>query len=76
MPQVKVIVEKHCDGYVAYPLGLRGVVVGQGRSFEAALADVKSAIRSHVKTFGKGVLKADSRVLDAFIVEAEVPTCP
>ena len=27
---VKIIVEKHRDGYVAYPLGLKGVVVGQG----------------------------------------------
>ena len=28
--QVKIIVEKHPDGYVAYPLGLKGVVVGEG----------------------------------------------
>jgi len=28
--QFKIIVEKHPDGYVAYPLGLKGVVVGQG----------------------------------------------
>lgn len=26
--QFKIIVEKHTDGYVAYPLGLKGVVVG------------------------------------------------
>ena len=30
MKQYKVIVEKHPDGYVAYPLGIRGIVVGQG----------------------------------------------
>jgi hypothetical protein len=30
MRQVKVIIEKHADGYVAYPLGLKGVVVGEG----------------------------------------------
>ena len=28
--QVKIIVEKHSDGYVAYPLGLKGVVVSEG----------------------------------------------
>ena len=28
--QFKVIVEKHSDGYVAYPFGLKGVVVGEG----------------------------------------------
>jgi len=31
MRQYKIIVEKHPDGYVAYPLGLKGVVVGQGQ---------------------------------------------
>lgn len=50
--QVKIIVERHDDGYVAYPLGLRGVVVGEGDSYEAALADVESAIRFHYETFG------------------------
>ena len=28
MTNIKVIVEKHADGYIAYPLGLKGVVVG------------------------------------------------
>lgn len=56
MRQFKVIVEKHPDGYVAYPLGLKGVVVGQGDTCEDALADVKSAIRFHVETFGNEVL--------------------
>ena len=35
MRQIKVIVEKHVDGYVAYPLGLKGVVVGEGNTYEA-----------------------------------------
>ena len=56
MKQLKIIVEKHPDGYVAYPLGLKGVVVGQGDSYEDALSDVKSAIRFHVESFGKAVL--------------------
>jgi predicted RNase H-like HicB family nuclease len=73
MRQVKLIVEKHADGYVAYPVGLKGVVVGQGDTYEAALADVKSAIRFHVETFGPGVLEdEDSPVLEAFVAEAEV----
>ncbi len=50
---VKIIVERHSDGYVAYPLGLRGVVVGQGDSYEAAITDVRSAIDFHVETFGR-----------------------
>ena len=61
MRQVKIIVEKHADGYVAYPLGLKGVVVGEGSSYEEALADVKSAIRFHIETFGAEVLPAETR---------------
>jgi predicted RNase H-like HicB family nuclease len=53
---IKIIIEKHRDGFVAYPLGLQGVVVGQGDTYEAALADVKSAIRFHIATFGDKVL--------------------
>jgi predicted RNase H-like HicB family nuclease len=71
---VKIIVEKHSDGYVAYPLGLQGVVVGEGDSYEAALADVKSAIRFHVETFGKDVLRGESPILEAFVAETEVAT--
>ena len=52
MDQIKIIVERHSDGYVAYPLGLMGVVVGQGDTYEAALSDVESAIHFHVETFG------------------------
>ena len=44
MRQFKMIVEKCPEGYVAYPLGLKGVVVGEGDTYEEALADVKSAI--------------------------------
>ena len=53
---------------------MKGVVVGEGESYEAALADVKSAIRFHVETFGPGVLDADadSPVLEAFIAETGV----
>ncbi len=53
--QIKIIVEKHTDGYVAYPLGLKGVVVGEGDTYEEALADVKSAIRFHLETFGPDI---------------------
>lgn len=72
MRQIKVIVEKHPDGYVAYPLGLKGVVVGEGDTYEEALADAKSAIRFHVETFGKDVLDSEEPVLEAFVAEAGV----
>lgn len=70
--QLKLVVEKHADGYVAYPLGLKGVIVGEGDTYEAALADVKSAILFHIETFGKEVLESDTPVLEAFVAELGV----
>ena len=61
MKPIKILVEKHPDGYVAYPLGIKGVVVGQGDTYEAALADVKSAIHFHLGTFGSDALEIDPR---------------
>jgi predicted RNase H-like HicB family nuclease len=52
MASIKIIVEKHPDGYVAYPLGVNGTVIGQGDTYEDALADVRSAIRAHIEAFG------------------------
>ncbi|MBI2872445.1 MAG: type II toxin-antitoxin system HicB family antitoxin [Chloroflexi bacterium] len=70
--QIKIVVEKTPDGYVAYPLGLKGVVVGQGNSYEEALSDVKSAIRFHIETFGTEMLELEPTVLEAFIAETGV----
>jgi predicted RNase H-like HicB family nuclease len=73
MRQFKIIVEKHPDGYVAYPLGLKGVVIGEGDTYEEALADVKSAIQFHIETFGPDtILDVDASVLEAFVAEAGV----
>jgi predicted RNase H-like HicB family nuclease len=52
MHQIKIIVEKHSDGYVAYPLGVEGIVVGEGDSYEETLADCTSALKFHIETFG------------------------
>lgn len=54
----KIVVAKHPDGYIAHPLGARGVVVGQGDSCAEALADVTSAIRFHMESLGTEVLQA------------------
>ncbi|MCL4296458.1 MAG: type II toxin-antitoxin system HicB family antitoxin [Anaerolineae bacterium] len=72
MKQFKVIVEKHHDTYIAYPLGLKGVVIGEGDTYEDALADVKSAIQFHIETFGAEVLDIEPPILEAFIAETAV----
>jgi len=70
--QLKIVVEKHPDGYVAYPLGIQGVVVGEGNTYEEALNDVKSAILFHIETFGEETLEVDTPVLEAFVAETAV----
>ncbi len=72
MKTVKIIVEKHADGYVAYPVGVEGVVVGQGDTFEEAMQDVRSALKFHVETFGPQVLEPETPALDAFVAEATI----
>jgi predicted RNase H-like HicB family nuclease len=69
---IKIIIEKHSDGYVAYPLGLKGAVIGAGDTYQEALADVKSAIRFHIETFGVEVLNTDEQALEAFVAETAV----
>lgn len=72
MKSFKIVVEKHEDGYVAYPVGTKGVVVGQGDTYQEALEDVQSAIQFHLESFGSDALEDDSPVLEAFIAETSV----
>lgn len=57
----KTVVERHTDGYVAYSVGLKGIVVGQGDTYKQALTDVLSAINFHIETFGSEVLLRQDR---------------
>jgi len=72
MRHIKIIIERHPDGYVGYPLGLRGPVVGEGDTCYGAFADVKSAIKSHIETFGDDILHDEPAVLEAFVAETDV----
>lgn len=72
MRQFKVIVEQHPDGYIAYPLGFKGSIVGEGETAAEAVADVTSAIRFSLETFGRDALEDELPVLDAFMTEVSV----
>ncbi len=72
MSSYKVVIERHSDGFVSYPLGLKGVVVGQGDTYDEALADVRSAISFHIETFGAEAFEGDSPVLEAFIDDTQL----
>ncbi len=73
MKQLKIIVEKHPEGYVSYPLGLKGIVVGEGNTYEEAVADVKSAIKFHIESFGKDVINEAASEVEVFVAETGVP---
>jgi predicted RNase H-like HicB family nuclease len=69
MSSIKIIVERHEDGFIAYPVGMRGAVVGEGDSYDEALADVRSAIQFHIETFGTGVM--DSGVFRDLVADTD-----
>lgn len=70
--KLKIIVEHHKDGFVAYPIGLKGIVVAQGDTRDEVMKEIKSAIEFHLDTFGEEDFNDDFPVLDAFISETEV----
>jgi predicted RNase H-like HicB family nuclease len=72
MTQLKFIVEQHTDGFVAYPLGLHGAMVGEGETYDDALADAKSAATFHIQTFGADAFPSDSPLVDAFMVDVGI----
>ncbi len=71
MQPIKIIIEKHPDGYIAYPIGIKGIVVGEGSTYEEAIADVKSAIQFHIETFGREVLETNE-ISETFLAEVVV----
>ena len=71
MEHIKIVVEKHEDGFVAYPVGLKGIVVGEGDTFEEAFADAKSAAKFHIETFGNDVFM-EYAPQEVFITEAAI----
>lgn len=76
MRKIKIVVERHEDGYIAYPLDLRkGVaVVGQGESYEEALADVTSAIKFALESSSESEIFDDELpAMEVFVAEIEIP---
>jgi len=55
---------------------LKGIVVGEGDTYEEALADLKSAIRFHIETFGRDVLEEGLSIPEAFVAKREYPYFP
>ena len=71
---IKIIVEKHAGGYIAYPLGVKGSCVGQGDTFDEAFACVKNMLVEYVEVFGQDVLEdiIESPIQEVFVAETRV----
>jgi predicted RNase H-like HicB family nuclease len=70
--KLKIIIEEHADGFVAYPVGLKGAVVAEGDTYDEALANIESAVAFHIETFGKQVLDDEDVVMQVFLTETAV----
>jgi predicted RNase H-like HicB family nuclease len=79
MKTIKIIIEQHEDGFIGYPLGFtRGAIVGQGDTYEDALADTRSAIEFFIRHYGTEKfwehIDTDAPLLNVFVAEAGMPT--
>ncbi len=72
MKTLKFVVEQHEEGFLAYPLGLRGVVLGQGDTGAEALADAQSGASFHIETFGTQAFDDADDIKSAYVAKAEV----
>jgi predicted RNase H-like HicB family nuclease len=68
---IKIVVEKHPDTFIAYPLSVDGAFVGQGDTAEEAFNECISALQAHIEAFGPEVLDVELPVVDAFMTETE-----
>ena len=74
---MKLVIEKHSDGYCGYPLGFsNGAIVGQGKTYFEALLSTNDSIKAFIEYFGidefNKHFNQDIEFEDAFVAEAEV----
>lgn len=70
--RIRIVVEKHPDGFVAYPIGIAGAVVGEGDTYDEAVADLRSALAFHVETFGEAVVLDEPDIFGEHLLKGSV----
>lgn len=67
------ITEKHEDTYVSYPAGkLQGIIVGQGATHEASLANAVSAVKFHAENFGADAIQEEYPALEVVVDNVDI----
>jgi hypothetical protein len=72
---MKIIIEKHSDGYCGYPLGFsNGAIVGQGKTYLEALSSTDESISAFIEYYGieefKKHFQDDFDLEDAYVAES------
>ena len=62
MKQIKIIFEKHPDACIAYPIGLKGVIIGEGNTYEEVIANLQTFKHYNLKSQYKSWLTVKTSV--------------
>jgi hypothetical protein len=67
MRQIRIVVEKHFNQFVAYALGVKGARSGVGNTYEEALAGVRLPEKIYPESFAKTLVAMRPPVMEACV---------
>jgi hypothetical protein len=71
MRQIRIVVEKHLNEFVAYAVGVKGARSGVGTTYEEALAGVRLPEKLYPESFGKDLVAMRPPVVEAVVEGTE-----
>jgi hypothetical protein len=71
MRQIRIVVEKHLNEFIAYAVGVKGARSGVGTTYEEALAGVRLPEKLYPESFAKTLLAMRPPVVEACVEGAE-----
>jgi len=70
MRQIKIIIERRSNRFVAYPLGVRGGKTSDGTTYEEALARLRHSLGVRSESLAASLVAMRPPVLEACVMEA------
>jgi hypothetical protein len=67
MRQIRIVVEKHFNQFVAYAVGVKGARSGVGSTYEEALAGVRLPEKIYPESFAKTLVAMRPPVMEACV---------